>query len=1035
MSQQATGPHPPPGRSRPVGPDQNPAAARKRQRAAAAARRGTANTLRPRAGQPAPDPHRARTAAGEIADSLGPRPAAGQVPDPRRTRTAAGEVADSRGRRPAAGQAPDPRRLRTGPPPTAPGPQPITARPAAIDSVADPRSAPAPQPISTRPPASQGVADPRIAPGPQPVTARPAAVDSDADPRTAPGPQAMASHPIAPSRPPIAPGPTRPLRGPAAADRRLPGPVARGARGGAAPGHRTPLPRRTAGVATGPRGRPVARGGRSGSTTTRRSPTGLLAGGTGVIDPRQTNGHGGNGQGNGHGGNGGRRGRSRGKKASFLWRYRRVWFLFGVMVVTALAGAAWVLTQVPLPPEAALSQTTIIYDATGNQIATLHGQENRFPVKLDQVPAIVQSAVVAAEDRKFFQHGGIDPLGIARATWADVRHKGATQGGSTITQQYVKQVYVGSDPTLWRKLREAVIAIKLERKLDKRQILERYLNTVYFGRGAYGIQAASRTWFDKDVNQLGLQEAAYLVGLIRSPSAGDVVADPALAYELRTFVLQAMVETKAITPAQMAEVEATKLESYVAERTELDSEVALPGIGAEYYVQYVRQQLEKSYSEDFVLRQGLRVQTSLDPELQRQAYEAVYGLLDEPGDPAGALVAINQDGQVVAMVGGRDWDQSEVNLAVGDEGGGSGRQGGSTFKPFALAAAVKEGYSLESSFRGPAKIILPKADRGNDWEVTNYEGASFGQVNLIDATVDSVNTVYAQLVDSLGPAAVVDTAKQLGIISDLEPVASIALGTQNVSVLEMANAYSTLARGGVRYEPQVITKVTMNDTVLPDTRPKGVRVLEKSQADQVNFALEQVVARGSGTGAQIKNTKVKGKTGTTEDFGDAWFVGSTRSLTVAVWMGYPEGQSQQLLDVHGVRKVNGGSLPARIFQRFLSGLPPENDDTATAAPEFEGRALTPIIRYTTPSATVPEPEPTVTSVPDGSVTLSAPTTTVAEATGGDDPGEATADGDASSTANIDSEATVDTTPATTRPPRTNTSPTFTLPPGVTLPGG
>ncbi|MEA2826113.1 MAG: penicillin-binding protein [Actinomycetota bacterium] len=773
-------------------------------------------------------------------------------------------------------------------------------------------------------------------------------------------------------------------------------------------------------------GRPVARGPRPGPRPGGKAPARF--GG---------NGNGGNG-GNGTRGPGpGRRGgRHRVKKTSFVWRYRRVWFLFGIVVVTALAGAAWVLTQVPLPPEAALPQTTIIYDAAGNQLATLHGQENRFPVKLDQVPDVVQKAVIAAEDRKFFQHGGIDPLGIVRATWADVRHKGATQGGSTITQQYVKQVYVGSDPTLWRKLREAVIAIKLERKLDKRQILERYLNTVYFGRGAYGIQAASRTWFDKDVSQLGLKEASYLVGLIRSPSGGDLVADHDLAYELRRFVLQAMVETKAIPPAQMAEVEGIKLESYVAPRTEIDSEVALPGIGAEYYVQYVRQQLEKTYSEDFVLRQGLRVQTSLDPELQRQAYDAVYGLLDEPGDPAGALVAINQDGQVVAMVGGKDWNQSEVNLAVGDEGGGSGRQGGSTFKPFALAEAVREGYSLESSFAGPAKIVLPKADKGNDWEVTNYEGVGYGQVNLIDATVNSVNTVYAQLVDSLGPDKVVDMAKELGITSELAPVASIALGTQNVSVLEMANAYSTLARGGVRYQPQVITQVSMADTVLPDTRPKGVRVLEKSQADQVNFALEQVVARGSGTGAQVRNTKVKGKTGTTEDFGDAWFVGSTRSLTVAVWMGYPEGQSQQLLNVHGVKKVNGGSLPTKIFQRFIAGLPPENDDTPTATPDFEGRALSPIIRYTTPSATVPDPdpEPAPAAVSDGTVTLSGPTTTVEPSTDTGGPAQATSNGDASPSANTDSQATVDTTPATTKPPKPNfTQPTFTLPPG--FPGG
>jgi penicillin-binding protein 1A len=724
-----------------------------------------------------------------------------------------------------------------------------------------------------------------------------------------------------------------------------------------------------------------------------------------------------------------------------------VWFLFGLILVTALAGAAWVLTQVPLPPEAALPQTTIIYDAAGNQIATLHGQENRFPIKLDQVPAIVQSAVIAAEDRKFFKHGGIDPLGIIRATWADVRHKGSTQGGSTITQQYVKQVYVGSDPTLWRKLREAVIAIKLERKLDKSQILERYLNTVYFGRGAYGIQAASRTWFNVDVDQLGLKEAAYLIGLIRSPSGGDVVSDPALAYELRQFVLQAMVDTKAITPAQMAEVEATPLESYVAERTELDSTVTLQGVGAEYYVQYVRQQLEATYSEDFVLRQGLRVQTSLDPELQRQAYDAVYGLLDEAGDPAGALVAINQDGQVVAMVGGRDWDESQVNLAVGDEGGGSGRQGGSTFKPFALAAAVRDDYSLESSFRGPAKIVLPKADRGNDWEVTNYEGASYGQINLIDATVDSVNTVYAQFVESLGPEKVVDMARDLGITSELAPVASIALGTQNVSVMEMASAYSTLSRGGIRYEPQVITRVTMNDTVLPDTRPKGVRVLEKAQADQVNFALEQVVARGSGTGAQVKNTKVKGKTGTTEDFGDAWFVGSTRSLTVAVWMGYPEGQSEPLFNIHGVKRVNGGSLPAKIFQRFVGGLPPENDDTPSPTPDFEGRPLSAIVHYTAAAATTAASDPTpsvaATAGPTAGPTAgaevaeaaAAPSTTVAVQETGT-PGDATTTGESSSSANDDSSATVITSDGIgTRRSRDPGNTGVTLPPGITIPGG
>ncbi len=372
-------------------------------------------------------------------------------------------------------------------------------------------------------------------------------------------------------------------------------------------------------------------------------------------------------------------------------------------------------------------------------------------------------------------------------------------------------------------------------------------------------------------------------------------------------------------------------------------------MGAEYFVEYVRTQLLKTYSEDQVLRQGLRVQTSLNPMIQRQAYDAVYGLLDRTSDPAGALVAVDPDGRVVAMVGGKNWEASKVNLAVGEAGGGSGRQAGSTFKPFALAATVREGYTLESSFPGPAKLILPKADEGKDWVVSNYEDEAYGSVNLIDATVNSVNTVYAQLADTLGPQKIIGTAKDLGITSPLAPVPSIALGTQNVSVLEMAGAYSTLARGGLRYDPRVITKVTLNDSVLQDDRPKGTRVMERAQADQVNFALEQVVDHGSGTAAQVEDTKVWGKTGTTEDFGDAWFAGFTKKLTAVVWMGYPEGQSKPLFNVHGVAKVNGGSLPARIFERFMTEAGAGDDEGPSDAPRFEGKPLSPLLRYTVPT--------------------------------------------------------------------------------------
>jgi penicillin-binding protein 1A len=634
--------------------------------------------------------------------------------------------------------------------------------------------------------------------------------------------------------------------------------------------------------------------------------------------------------------------RGAGRRRSFFWRYRRVWFLLGILTVTALAGLAWVLTQIPLPPEAPQAQTTILYDASNAQLATLHGVENRFPVSIDQVPPVMVAAVVSAEDRKFFEHGGIDPVGIARATWQDVRHKGVSQGGSTITQQYVKNAYVGQEYTLWRKIREAVISVKIERKLTKQQILERYLNTVYFGRGAYGVQAAARAYFNKDVGDLGLKESAYLAGLIREPSNGDVVDHPVEAHDLRFIVLQAMVQTQVITVDQANEVEAQALTSYVVAKPSTDSTVTMKNAGAEYFVAYVQRQLFKLYGEDQVLRGGMRVYTTLDPTAQRMAYDAVYGLLDRSSDPAGALISMDNEGRVVAMVGGKDWTTSQVNLAVGTDGGGAGRQAGSTFKPFVLAEAVSENISLESTLPGPAKIILPKADNGQDWEVNNYEGASYGRISLLDATANSVNTVYAQLVNQVGPQKVVDMAHRMGVTSDLAPNASIALGTGNVSVLEMADAYLTLQTRGMHVDARVIRQIKQNDSVLVDDRPITTRVLDRSIADKVDYALQQVIQRGSGTAAALPQAQVWGKTGTTDAYGDAWFVGFTHQLTTAVWMGYPEGQSKPLYNVHGVAKVNGGSLPAQIFNRFMTKASPPDDTPPGTVPDLTGSALTPV---------------------------------------------------------------------------------------------
>ena len=638
---------------------------------------------------------------------------------------------------------------------------------------------------------------------------------------------------------------------------------------------------------------------------------------------------------------GGRRRRAR--RPSILWRYRRVWFLFGLLGLTALAGVAWVVTHVPLPPEVPQAQTSIVYDATGAQIATFHGDENRFPVKLGEVPKVTVDAVIAAEDRKFFQHGGIDPVGILRATWADIRHRGVRQGGSTITQQYVKNAFIGGghERTFARKIREAIVAVKLESKYSKPEILERYLNTVYFGRGAYGIQAAAKAYYDKDAAQLDLKESAYLVGLIRTPSEGDVIKNPQLATTLRSLVLDSMVRERTITRAQADEVRAVDLTSYVRTPKSSETTVTSSTKGVEYFVEYVRQQLLNTHTIDEVLRGGLRVHTTLDPRLQDLAYDAVYGAtLNRPNDPAGSLVSLDPDGRVVAMVGGKDWSQSKVNLAVGADGGGSGRQPGSTFKPFLLAETVRQGYSVESSFAGPAKIVLPGADGGNDWEVENYEGASFGRINLIDATANSVNTVYAQLTTAIGPEAVADMARKLGVNkSKLKPVVSLPLGTASVSVLEMADAYLTFANEGMHTEARVIKKISVGGSVIVDDKPKRTRVLERDQANMVNFVLRQVVERGSGVRAKLSGPTY-GKTGTTEDYGDAWFIGYNRKLTTAVWMGYPEGQSEPLVNVHGWGRVSGGSLPAEIWKRFMSKAAPDRGEfpkpTSFAGKSFAG---------------------------------------------------------------------------------------------------
>ena len=578
-------------------------------------------------------------------------------------------------------------------------------------------------------------------------------------------------------------------------------------------------------------------------------------------------------------------------------------------------------------------------------MAQLNAEQDRVDVTYDELPQVLIDAVVSAEDQDFFQHSGIDPIGIARAAWADIQEQEAVQGGSTITQQYVKNVFLTNERTLVRKVKEAVLAVKLEQELGKEQILERYLNTIYFGRGAYGVQAASQVYFNVDVGELQIWQAAFLAGLIRAPEAADPERDPEAAVARRTGVLDLMLEEGYINQEEYDAADAVAFGfPNTLPRPPGTNLGFVQGaeFGTEYFAEYVRQWLVERFGENEVYGGGLRVYTTLDMEMQSTAYASVTGILNQPDDPAGSLVSVDEFGHVKAMVGGTDFQNNEVNLALGGAGGGSGRQPGSAFKPFVLAEALKQGYSAKSTYPAPGSITLDIGG-GQEWRVSGG-GSSGGSYDLIGATRASSNVVYAQLMLDVGPQSVVTTAERMGIESELPVVPSLVLGSGEVSVLDMAAAYSVFMNSGMAVEPVVVTRVERADgTVLyPTEQPQPERILPEDQAEIVTYALTQVISGGTGTGARISEPAA-GKTGTTQDNRDAWFVGFTCRLTTAVWMGYP-GQPGEppryMTNFRGGGAVFGGSYPADIWQTYMEQVTAGDGCSRWPVPtEFPGEKL------------------------------------------------------------------------------------------------
>ncbi len=667
------------------------------------------------------------------------------------------------------------------------------------------------------------------------------------------------------------------------------------------------------------------------------------------------------------GGSGSGSGKPPQAKGADLPRWRRITKRVGIYAL--LAGAATLVVgaigvgiyyaklEIPAPDDFASAQSSTLYFADGKQVMGRLGVADREVVAFDSVPAYVPNALVAAEDRSFYTNPGVDFAGMTRALYKTIV-KGEKQGGSTITQQYVERYYVGQTTTdVKGKVREALLALKIDSQQDKETVLGNYMNTIYFGRGAYGIETAARQYFKKGAASLSISEAALLAGIVPAPSAWDPAVDPTQARYRWNYVLDGMLEGGFITQAERTAAVFPETVDY----RNTDVYGGPKGYLLRTAIEEVSAQT--GITQDDIETGGYRIVTTIDRASQVATQQAVAKMPKDhaPNLRVGAITLNPDTGAIMSMYGGADYVKIQRNAATQDIA-----QAGSTFKPFALVAGLESGIALESTYLGNNNMTIP----GFDNKVRNFANASYGYINLIRATQDSVNTVYAQLAQDVGPAAVKEVAIRAGVpetTPGLEDNAANVLGTASPHLVDMAHAYATFAAQGMRTEPFIVE--TVSDSQGNEVYTHEVVRERQFQADvmsEATYAMTQVVQKGSGTFARELGRPLAGKTGTSNDNQSAWFVGYTPQVVGAVvlYQVGEDGSVEPITPFGGFQAITGGSIPVRIFT-WMMGPILEGTDVV----QFPRRAFIGDVVSSEPSPSpTPTPQPQPSEAPKPSKT-------------------------------------------------------------------